>query len=171
MIRLISVSAMLVSLLILSMSVYAQGNRPDGAGSGVGNRRLMSQQRGRADAMRQQAEMRRQEAAVRWLAADARIAEAEAKRAAAEEHKRSEETCAAHPPNEHVAEEAFLAEENAENQNLRDERPDLVETIVETRVAIRGMVTMTEIIGPRSLGQEPKPDAVAGIARRFWKSR
>ncbi len=132
MVRLMSVSATLVFLLALSMSVYAQGHRPVGAGSGAGNRPSMSQHRDRPDVMRQQSEMRRQEAEARRLAAEAkrqeavaRQAEAEARRAAAEEHNRSEEARAEHPPNEHAADEAFLAEENAENQNLRDERPDL----------------------------------------------
>ena len=132
MIRLITVSATLVCLLALSMSVYAQGKRPGGAGSGASNRPSMSQHRDRADTMRQQAEMRRQEAEARRLVAeakrqeaDAQKAEAEAKRAAGEEHNRSEDMRELHPPNEHAADEAFLAEENAENQNLRDERPDL----------------------------------------------
>ena len=133
MIRLISVSAMLVSILTFSMSVYAQGHRPVGAGAGAGNRPSMSQHRDRPDTMRQQSEMRRQEAEARRLAAeanrqeaDARQAEAEARRAAAEEHNRSEEARAEHPPNEHAADEAFRAELNADdNLALRDDRPTL----------------------------------------------
>lgn len=131
MIRLISVCAALVSLLALSISVDAQG-RPGGAGQGAGSRPSMGQQRHMGASMRQQAEMRRQEAEARRLVAEAkrqeaeaRKAEAEAKRAAGAEHNRSEDMRELHPPDEHAADEAFLAEANAENQNLRDERPDL----------------------------------------------
>ena len=131
MIRLISVCAMLFTLLALSISVDAQG-RPGGAGQGAGSRPSMGQQRHMGASMRQQDEMRRQEAQARRQAAAAkrqesetRRAEAEAKRAEAEENNRSEEARAEHPPDEHAADEAFLAEANAENQNLRDERPDL----------------------------------------------
>ena len=128
MIRLMSVSATLVFLLALSMSVYAQGHRPVGAGSGAGNRPSMSQHRDRPNVMRQQSDIRRQEAEARRLAAevnrqeaDARKTEAEARRAAAEEHNRSEEARA-----EHAADEAFRAELNADdNLALRDDRPDL----------------------------------------------
>ena len=124
MIRLISVCAALVTLLALSMSVDAQGRRPSGT-TGAGNRPSMGQQRDMGASMRQQAEMRRQEAEAKQQEAEARLAEAEAKRAAAKEHNQSEDMRDEHPPNEHAAVEALLAEENAENQNLRDERPDL----------------------------------------------
>ena len=132
MIRLISIGAMLISLLALSTSVYAQGRSGGGPSQGASNRPSISQHHDRANVMRQQSEMRRQEAEASRLVAEAnrqeaeaRKADAEAKRAAAEEHNQSEEVRAEHPPNEHAADEAFLAEENAENQNLRDARPDL----------------------------------------------
>ena len=129
--RKITFSALCAFLLLLSISVDAQGKRPD-SGHGAANRPLTSQHRNRSDSMRQQAEIRRQQAAVRRQAAEARRevaearkAEAEAKRIAAEEHNRSEQAREDHPPNENASVEAFLAEANAENQNLRDQRPNL----------------------------------------------
>ena len=133
MIRKISISAVVASLLAISLAANAQGQRPGGAGSGASNRPSMSQQRDRADAMRQQAEMRRQDSQARRQAAEARRqkaearrAEAEAKRAAAEEHNQSVAMREAHPPNSNAADEAFRAELNADdNLALRDDRRDL----------------------------------------------
>lgn len=119
MIRLMSLSAMLVVLLTLSLSVHAQGKRPDGAGSGVGNRPAAGQQRDMSD-MRERAEMRRQKAEMRRQEADA-----EARRAAGEEHNQSEQARIDHPPNSNAAVEAIQAEANADNQYERDDRRGL----------------------------------------------
>ena len=130
MIRSIFVSVVLAALLTWSISADAQGRNPSG-GAGAGNRPSMGQQQDMRS-MRQQSELRRQESEIRRQAtetrrqeAELRKAEAENKRIAAEENNRSEESRTEHPPNGHAADEAFLAEENAESQNLRDERPDL----------------------------------------------
>ena len=119
MIRLMSLSAMLVVLLTLSLSVHAQGKRPDGAGSGVGNRPAAGQQRDMSD-MRERADVRRQEAEMRRQEADA-----EARRAAGEEHNQSEQARIDHPPNSNAAVEAIQAEANADNQYERDDRRGL----------------------------------------------
>ena len=138
MVRKISISVVVASLLAISLAANAQG-RPGGAGSGASNRPSMSQQRNmsrmrqQADARRQEAKMRRQEAEVRRLAAeakqqeaDARKAEADAAVAAGEQHGQSVAMRAAHPPNSNAADEAFRAELNADdNLALRDDRPDL----------------------------------------------
>ena len=85
--------------------------------------------------MRARSEERRREAEAKKAEAEARHEEAEARRAAAEansrgedsraEHDRSAEARAEHPPNEQAAPEAFLAEENALNAELREQRKDL----------------------------------------------
>lgn len=126
MIRLMSLSAMLVVLLTLSLSVHAQGKRPDGAGSGVGNRPAAGQQRDMSD-MRERADMRRQEAEMRRQKAEMRRqeADAEARRAAGEEHNQSEQARIDHPPNSNAAVEAIQAEANADNQYERDDRRGL----------------------------------------------
>lgn len=56
--------------------------------------------------------------------ADTKRAEADAKREAAKAKNKSEDARAAHPPNEHAADEAFLAEQNADNKDQRDQRRD-----------------------------------------------
>ena len=119
MIRLMSLSAMLVVLLTLSLSVHAQGKRPDGAGSGVGNRPAAGQQRDMSD-MRERADVRRQEAEMRRQEADA-----EARRAAGEEHNQSEQARIDHPPHSNAAVEAIQAEATADNQYERDDRRGL----------------------------------------------
>ena len=135
MIRKISISVVVASLLVISLAANAQG-RPGGAGSGASNRPSMSQQRDmsrmrqQADARRQEAEMRRQEADARRLEAEAKRQEADAKKAeevaAGEQYGQSIAMRAAHPPNSNAADEAFRAELNADdNLALRDDRPDL----------------------------------------------
>ena len=128
MIRKISISVVVTSLLAISLAANAQG-RPGGTGSGASNRPSMSQQRGmssmrqQADARRQEAEMRHQEAEARRLAAEVKQHEAEA---VVEEFGQSVAMRAAHPPNSNAADEAFRAELNAhDNLALRDDRPDL----------------------------------------------
>ena len=136
MIRKISISVVVASLLAISLAANAQGQRPSSAGKGAGNRPSMSQQRDtssmrqQADARRQEAEMRRQEADARRLEAEAKRQEADAKKAeevaAGEQYGQSIAMRAAHPPNSNAADEAFRAELNADdNLALRDDRPAL----------------------------------------------
>ncbi len=136
MIRKISISVVVASLLAISLAANAQGQRPSSAGQGAGSRPSMSQQRDmssmrqQADARRQEVEMRRQEAEARRLAAEAKQHEADARRAEAgavvEEFGQSVAMREAHPPNSNAADEAFRAELNADdNLALRDDRPDL----------------------------------------------
>ena len=129
MIRKISTSVVVASLLAISLAANAQGQRPSNAGQGAGSRPSMSQQRDMSS-MRQQAEMRRQEAEARRLAAEVKQQEADARRAEAgavvEEFGQSVAMREAHPPNSNAADEAFRAELNADdNLALRDDRPDL----------------------------------------------
>ena len=138
MIRNISISVVVASLLTISLAANAQG-RPSSAGQGAGSRPSMNQQRDmssmrqQADARRQEAEMRRQEAAARQLAAEAKQQEADASKAeadaavaAGDQYGQSVAMREAHPPNSNAADEAFHAELNADdNLALRDDRPDL----------------------------------------------
>lgn len=117
------IAGLVLTTLALTTVANAQG-RSSGARNSNAHRPSTIQQIDMMS-MRQQAEMRRQEAEARRQAADARRLEAEQRRAEAEANNRSEDAQAEHPPNEHAAIEAFAAEGNAENQNLRDERPDL----------------------------------------------
>jgi hypothetical protein len=57
---------------------------------------------------------------VRRQGAEARRQAAQVKRAEGEAHNNSEEARAAHPPNEHAADQAILAEQNAENRDSRN---------------------------------------------------
>ena len=128
MIRNISISVVVASLLAISLAANAQG-RPGGAGSGASNRPSMSPQRDMSR-MRQQADARRQEADARRQEAEAKRQEADAKKAeevaVGEQYGQSIAMRAAHPPNSNAADEAFRAELNAEdNLALRDDRPDL----------------------------------------------
>ena len=136
MIRKISISVVVASLLAISLAANGQAQRPSSAGQGPGSRPSMSQQRGMSrvrqqpDARRQEAEMRRQEAEARRLAAEAKQQEADAKKAevaaAGEQYGKSIAMRAAHPPNPNAADEAFRAELNADdNLALRDDRRDL----------------------------------------------
>ncbi len=129
MIRNISFSVVVASLVAISLAANAQGQRPSSAGQGAGSRPSMSQQRDMSS-MRQQADARRQKAEARRLAAVAKQQEADARRAEAgavvEEFGQSVAMREAHPPNSNAADEAFRAELNADdNLALRDDRPDL----------------------------------------------
>ncbi|MCH9025638.1 MAG: hypothetical protein IIA05_00800 [Proteobacteria bacterium] len=132
--------------VIAASASYAQG-RSGGQGRG----QTPSQMRDSAyqdsvrrdlEDMRARAAERRREAEAARAADDTRRAEAEAGHAAAQarhaaaethsrgenasaEHERSASSRAEHPPNEQAAPEAFMAEENALNAELRKQRKDL----------------------------------------------
>ena len=145
MIRRASLCIALVSLLGLSLAVDAQGRRPSSPGNqgrapgGPSTTRPSTTRP--SDFGRSSMEARRAEAAARRAEAEARRGQAETRRAEAEQRRleaqrRREEAAANnqsatarvdHPPNENAAAEAFLAEQNAENQDLRDERAELRE--------------------------------------------
>ncbi len=119
--------------VIAASASYAQGR---GGGQGRGQAPSQMRDSARQDSMRRDMEDMRARSEQRRLEADARRVEAEAKRAEAEAnrqngedaravHDRSAEMRAAHAPNEHAAPEAFLAEENALNAELREQRKDL----------------------------------------------
>ena len=105
-------------------AAQAQG-RPDGAGRDQNQRPTAGQQRD-ANAMRRQAEQRR-------LEAEARRAEAEAK-------SRAEQSRTEHPQNEHAADAAMAAAENADGEETasemrarRDERKVIQEEYRDNR--------------------------------------
>ena len=119
--------------VIAASASYAQGRS---GGQGRGQAPSQMRDSARQDSMRRDMEDMRARSEERRLEAEARRAEAEAKRAAAEtnrqngedaraEHERSVQARIDHPPNEHAAPEAFLAEENALNAELREQRKDL----------------------------------------------
>ena len=112
-----------LSLTCISLAADAQGRRPSGAGAHRGTARPGT---GRPlDIGRANMASQRQEMEAAREAAAARQQEAERRRLEAEANNRSAEARAENPPNEHAADEAFLAEENAENQELREERREL----------------------------------------------
>lgn len=123
--------------VIAASASYAQGR-----GGGQGHGQAPSQMRDSArqdnirrdmEGMRARAEERRREAEARRAEAEEKRAEAEARHAEANgrgedaraEHDRSAQARAEHPPNEHAAPDAFLAEENALNAELREQRKGL----------------------------------------------
>ncbi len=126
--------------VIAASASYAQG-RSGGQGRGQAPsqmrdsarqdsmRRDMEDMRARSEQRRLEAEASRAEAVAKRAEAEAARAEGEANRQNGEDaraaHDRSAEMRAAHPPNEHAAAEAFLAEENALNAELREQRKDL----------------------------------------------
>lgn len=110
----------------IGTAVHAQGHRPSTPGTQglsraptVGNP-LGFEQLGSFE--RLNAEARRQHTEARRAAAEARREEAQRKRQEAQARNKSDEARAKHPPNQQAASEAFLADQNAENQTLRDER-------------------------------------------------
>jgi hypothetical protein len=118
-----------IALLLASSLSQAQGRRPSGAGAqGPSPRPTLSQplESGRfeADSRRLQADSRRLEAEQQRLDAEQRRLEAEQKRLAAAENDRSDDSRAEHPPNDHAADEASAAEDNALNADLREERAE-----------------------------------------------
>lgn len=125
-ILMVGVAAM---LLAISAAADAQG-RSGGAGGQAGSRPMPPGQQHEMGAMRQlDAETRRLE---KVEAAHIRAEAAQRKRLEAEAHNASEQARTEHAPGEergpnveHAAPEAFIAEGNAENQNLREERRDL----------------------------------------------
>jgi hypothetical protein len=125
MIRLISLSALSACLLAISVPADAQGQRPSGAqnrgapSQSIGSRPTIS---GQSETRRVTAEALRREAGANRVESETRRAAAQARREAAQANNRSEDARAAHPPNEKAAEEAFLAEQNADKKNLRAER-------------------------------------------------
>jgi hypothetical protein len=120
MMRSISLGALSIGLLAISLGAHAQGRGPGGAPSqSAGQRPAISSQ---IETGRMTAEARRQEAEARRLQAEARRQEAQARRQAAEANNQSEAARAAHPPNEHAADQAFSAEANAENADRREQR-------------------------------------------------
>ncbi len=125
--------------VIATSASYAQG-RSGGQGRGQAPsqmrdsarqnsvRRDTEDMRARSAERRREAETKRAEAEARHVEAEARRAEAKANGRgddARAEHDRSTEARAEHPPNEHAALEAFLAEENALNAELRGQRKDM----------------------------------------------
>jgi len=120
-----SLCTVFVLLVGLSLSAHAQGHRPSGAANQGLTRSptVLSP----SDSGRVSIEARRQEMEARRAAAQARSQEAQRKRQEAEANNRSAEARAEHPPSEKAAAEAVLAEQNAENQELRDGRKDLKE--------------------------------------------
>ena len=121
-----------IAAMMFTLSIVADAQSRPGSPRNSAAQHPSTMQQRDSTMMRQQAEMRRQEAEARRQTAEAqrleaerRKAEAEAKRAEGEAHNRSEEARAEHPPNEHAAIEAIIAEGNADNQEVRDERSDL----------------------------------------------
>jgi hypothetical protein len=117
MIRRTTLCLTVAALIGLSSQAGAQGRAPAGAGHSTP---AMSQAeiRNRVAA----ADARRQDAA-RRAEAEARRAEAQRRRAEAEAHNNSDEARAAHPPDEHAADNATLAEQNADRRERRERRP------------------------------------------------
>ena len=109
MLRLIVSSSLCAALLAVGSTAAAQGRRPSAAPQTGTQRSLPAQVENRrpTDTSGQ---------------AQARRAEAEARRQAAAANNKSAEARAAHPPNEHAADEAFLAEQNAEGRDARSAR-------------------------------------------------
>ena len=126
--------------VIAASASFAQGRS---GGQDRGQAPSQMRDSARQDSMRRDIEDMRARSEERRLEAEARRAEAESKRAEAEaaraegetnsqhgedaraEHDRSVQVRIDHPPNEHAAPEAFLAEENALNAELREQRKDL----------------------------------------------
>lgn len=115
------------ALLAFSAAADAQG-RSGGAGGKAGSRPMPGQQRDMGAMQQQRAEVRRLE---KVEAARLKAEEAQRKRLEAEANNASEQARTDHAPGEehgpneeHAAPEAFIAEGNAENQNLREERRD-----------------------------------------------
>jgi hypothetical protein len=110
---------MTLTLAVISIAANAQGRRPSGATSpAAGQRPSFGHVQAPHSAFRttqQQSEQRRLEAEQLRQAAEQRRLEAEA-------NSQSDEARAEHPPNEHAADEATDADQNAENSELRDER-------------------------------------------------
>ncbi len=119
--------------VITTSASYAQG-RSGGQGRGQAPsqmrdsarqnsmRREMEDMRARSEERRREAETKRAEAEAARVEGEANWQQGEDARA---EHDRSAEARAEHPPNEHAALEAFLAEENALNAELRGQRKDM----------------------------------------------
>ncbi len=107
-ILMVGVAAM---LLAISAAADAQG-RSGGAGGQAGSRPMPGQQRDMGAMQQQRAEARRLE---KVEAARLRAEEAQRKRLDAEANNASEAARIDHAPDEHAAEEAFIAEGNADH--------------------------------------------------------
>jgi hypothetical protein len=116
MVRQVVFVSLALVLFGLGPSADAQGRRPSGAQPGAAvHRPSMTRVEPRAAAT-----IGRRDAAARGEdASAARRQAAEARREAARENDKSAEARAAHPPNEHAAEAAFLAEQNADHRDTR----------------------------------------------------
>lgn len=128
MIRHVSLCLVFAAAVAAGPAAYAQGHRPAGAGgpaSAGGPTSAAGQSFGHAPTFGGSLDSQRLHSDAGQATADANRAAAEAKRQAGRSHNKSEEKRAAHPPNEHAADEAFLAEQNAGNKDLRDQRKDL----------------------------------------------
>jgi hypothetical protein len=113
MLRLIVSSGLCAALLAVGSTAAAQGRRPSAAPPQPGAQRSVPTQ----------VENRRQPADTSGQS-QARRAEAEARRQAAAANNKSAEARAAHPPNEHAADEASAAEQNADGRAARSARRD-----------------------------------------------
>lgn len=142
------------AVLGISTAAYSQA-RPGGAGNKPGQPPSAGQQR-ETESMRQQAETRRQEA--------------EAKRAEAEAKSRSELSRAEHPPNEHAADAAFSAEENAtgsETAATMRERRDEGKAIKEEYRSNRE--PGQEGIGPDADTEDAADEQKQKAKKPWWK--